>query len=318
MGDDINVMSANGKIINQALNYLNQNNNINNNGSIEDITETLNSNLALLDQIQTQLSVSNNVNIDNLLKREQLIKMQNDDLIQQLRNLQNIESTIENKNRYIEQIHNNINLQQNNIYFLTFSIVLGFILFGLIIMYGMGRISNKIFMYGLIIITVIYGLYFIYFFNIFYIKSAITSLFGNNPEARFGQAIQKWAEDIKTQTTKDIYGLEKNWINQNCNCPQEEEQQINNYIYAEDPNVSVTQQPGYFYYDGSTPQQLLLPTPITSELENIEWVDYSQPVGNEYNFNLNDPSNLLKYKLSQSNRLIPNNNINTRTYTTNL
>lgn len=317
-------MNANGQTVNQNYNNLinGQENSysLTNTQSILDITNALNNNMALLDAIQRELSVVNNVNQDNLIKREQLIKMQNEELMEQLRNLKEIQSNIENKNRYIEQINQNINNQQSNIYILSIYIFLSFILLIFIGAAGLGKITGKIFMYGLMGIGISFILVYIYSYDIFYVKSAITSLISGNPEARFGKALQSWSEEIKTNAQNEIYGMEKNWINNNCSCPPEEEESVqNNDIYAEDQNVSVSEQGGIFYYDGSTPQQLLTPTPQINNLENIEWVDYSQPIGKEYNFNLQDPTNRLKYDVSRSNRLVPNDNmINTKTQTTDL
>lgn len=317
-------MQQNGQIINQALNYLNQNQNLNNGASIQSITEALNRNMALLDEIQSELSVLNNVNQDNLIKREEYIKLQNEELLAQLRNLQNIQSNIENKNRYIEQINQNINYQQNNIYLLVISIILGVILFSIVILYGIGKLTNKMLLYGILILFVIYIIIVIYFYNIFYVKSALQSLFGNNPERRFGEALKNWSTEIKNKSQEELYGLEQSWINSNCNCPpQEETQQTqnnnnNNIPPEEEQNYNANIQQGYFYYDGSTPQQLLMPSPKISNLENIQWVDYSQPVGREYNFNLKDPQDRLKYEVSNSNTLIPNNNIYSVTNTVNL
>jgi hypothetical protein len=59
-------------------------------------------------------------------------------------------------------------------------------------------------------------------------------------------------------------------------------------------------------------------SPKISNLENIQWVDYSQPVGREYNFNLKDPQDRLRYEVSRSNTLIPNNNMYSVTNTVNL
>ena len=101
------------------------------------------------------------------------------------------------------------------------------------------------------------------------------------------------------------------------------------------PNNGVGPQPGYFYYDGSAPPELITPNnpiPLSPPYapgdlnENIQWVDYSQngelvisnygPSYNEfsdtnyYNYNNNNPQNILQNAIDNSNILV-NNTTNT-------
>ena len=69
------------------------------------------------------MSMTNNINTgllsniiqEILVKKDELIKLQNEDLTNQLRNLEAIQSNIENKNVIIDQINYNMEVQQNNI-----------------------------------------------------------------------------------------------------------------------------------------------------------------------------------------------------------
>jgi hypothetical protein len=292
---------------------------LSNSDSVEQITQAINQNLAELNVIQNQLSLANNINQENLVKRDQLLRMQNDDLMAQLRELEIIQSNIANKNTMLDQINTNILNEQTNINTLVGCVILAVILLGVIIAYGYGRIQGSLMILLVIIIAVCYVILFFYNYNIFYINTAWNNLFNSNTEARLGQALQTWSTDVKTDINTAIYGTEQNWINQNCQCPPSESEE-ETPLLPYSPNVSNSPQPGYFYYDGSAPPQLLVPTPVPSEMnENIEWVDYS-PNGqrvynnatnsvtytntNYYNYNSNNPENLLQEELDSSNILV--------------
>jgi len=307
---------------------------ISDNDIIGKITNALNENLAILNVIQNQLSLANNVNQENLVKREQLIKMENDDLMAQLRELESIQANISNKNTMLDQINTNISNEQTNINTLIGCVILAVILLGVIFAYGYGKIDKNLMILLVIIIAVCYVILFFYNYNIFYINTAWNNLFNSNTEARLGQALQTWSNDVKTDINTAIYGTEQNWIKENCACPvaeNEEETPLSPYT----PNNGVGPQPGYFYYDGSAPPELITPNnpmPLSPPYvpgdlnENIQWVDYSQngelvisnygPSYNEfsdtnyYNYNNNNPQNSLQNAIDNSNILV-NNTTNT-------
>ena len=153
-----------------------------------------------------------------------------------------------------------------------------------------------------------------YSYNIFYYKDAITYLF-DRKEQRLGYALKNWSDVKQSKLQTDLYGSESTWINNNCDCPPTTEEED---IYATNPNSSatVTETPGHFYYDGSAPQQLLVPTPTSPPLnEKIEWVDYSSNSNNNY-YNASsttDPAILLATRLANANTFV-----NDKTVTTNL
>ena len=91
------------------------------------IIKSINENLAELTLIQNQMNTKNNINQEILVKKDQLLRMKNDDLMKQLRELEVIESNIANKNRIIEQVNYNIqefnyfnNISDSIIYSITF------------------------------------------------------------------------------------------------------------------------------------------------------------------------------------------------------
>ena len=297
-----------------------------NGNSIEQITNALNQNLAELNVIQNQLSLANNVNQENLVKRDQLLKMENDDLMSQLRELEAIQANISNKNTMLDQMNTNISNEQTNINTLIGCVILAVILLAIIFAYGYGRIDKNLMVLLVIIIAVCYVILFFYNYNIFYINTAWNNLFNSNTDARLGQALQTWSTDIQSDINTTIYGTKQNWIEKNCACPaseNEEETPLLPYSSGDGNGP----QPGYFYYDGSAPPELITPnlpgpispTPIPGVMnENIQWVDYSQngqvvlnnssysfPNNkNYYNYNSNNPENRLQKEIDYSSTLV--------------
>ena len=294
-----------------------------------DIMTAININLAELDLINNMSIIKNNVNQELLVKKNKLLRMKNDDLMNQLRELEQIESAISNKNKLIEQTNSNILNQELNIKVLIASAILAVILLIAIILYGYSIININKLILVIIIITICYILIFMYSYNIFYYKDAITYLFDRR-EQRLGYALKNWS-DVKQSNLKDaLYGSESTWVKDNCACPATTEEE--DIIYATNQNsyATVTETPGHFYYDGSAPQQLLVPTPDPAILnENIEWVDYSSNGNISYNmltnkitntdtnyYNKNsatDPAILLAKRLATANTFVDE-----KTYTSNL
>ena len=313
---------------NNISNYLTTNN-----STIEELVKAINQNLAELNLIQNQLNTVNNLNQEALVKKDQLLRMENDDLMKQLRELETIQSTITNKDRLIDQTNNNIKSQNLNIKILVSSIALAIILLIAILLFGLGKIAMNLLILIIIIIAVLYFLLYIYSYNIFYFKDAITMLFDRRAQ-KLGYELNKWSDSIKTNVNNEIDSLKQNWIDQNCLCPEEtseEDSLLDSEMAGIGNNVNEEQVVGYYYYDGSSPAQLLVPEPTPNMRlnEKIDWVDYS-PDGNSkydarlnkiininnnyYNYNAsNDPVNIQLKKLDESKLLV-----NDQTYTGNI
>lgn len=298
-----------------------------NSDAITQITSAINSNLAELDFIQNELNTANNLNQETLVKKDQLLRMKNDDLMKQLKELEIIQSTITNKDRLIEQTNNNISEQESNIKILVISSILAIILLIAFISNGFNQISNNYLLIVVITVIVCYFILFIYSYNIFYFKTAITYLF-DRKSMRLGNELKNWSQHVKSELEDELFGKKVDWVNNNCACPIEDESEPDSY--ARDQNITEESIPGQFYYDGSSPQQLLVPTPESPTLsltKSIDWVDYSQDGQvkynrdsnkvsydnkNYYNYNVNskDPANILLNELNNSTALV-NNKTNT-------
>jgi hypothetical protein len=282
--------------------------------TVPDITRTANTYLDTLNISESAGNLVNNGLQQDIVLRDQLSKMENEDITNQLRNLNNIESNIENKSRLISQINDNMSNNDTNINVLIVSIIFSIIFLTTLILYGYTIVSKKIFYYSLYGLGIIYIFYVLYSYDIFYLKSALNKLFTRNFEKRLENTVQTWSKSIEDTLQKDLYGTKQDWVKNNCDCPTQEldeEGDQNVYPMIDDGSNTVFEEtPGYFYYDGSTPQQLLIPTPDSRILnQNINWVDYSQNSStNYYNYNAdtNDPNMKLRDALNNSSTLIPN------------
>lgn len=307
------------------------------NETIKNIIHAINENLSELDYIQTKLNTVNNLNQEALLKKSELIKLQNDDLQRQLRELEHIQSNIRNKDRLIEQTNYTIQHEELSIRVLIISCVLAFILVINIVLYGYYQISFTTFIIILSIIILLYIILFAYNYNIFYFRDSISYL-GNvqRLDLQLGKELNKWGnvvvDNVKHEVDYEKERLKKLWIKNNCECTPEEEQPIIPVIYEETHvdaiggNLSEKERPGHFYYDGSAPQQLLVPTPDPKELdEKIDWVDYSPNGRMRYNerLNKNEYINNNYYNYNSDHKLlneIHNSNplVNNQTYSANI
>jgi hypothetical protein len=286
-----------------------------NNSALEDIAKAINENLAQLNWIQNEIDIVGNLQKETLFKKEQLLTMENEDLLKQLRELEIIQNNIANKDKIIHQTNMSIEKDVFHSRILIVGIILALILFTIVYLYGSGIISKSLFIKLLIIILVIYVFMFIYINNIFYLRDALNYVF--TKDIQLAKKITKWAkieiDDLKT----DIYKDEQEWIKNNCGCPIEEEIQEET-LYPGGVNIIQPRIPGYFYYDGTAPQQLLVPTPNPklNLSDKIDWVDYS-PDGQIYydsklNKNIsinnkyynykdkNDPKNILTNALDKA------------------
>ena len=293
-----NILQNNSASLNDLYKELQGAHTISEQTSMEQTISAINLNLAQLGSIQEQLSTYNNINQETLLKQQQLLKMENDSLMNQLRELENIQNIVINKDRIIDQTNQNIIDSDYNIKILVICLVLGIILLVCVYLKGYGILKSNSAFYG---IFVIYIIVFIYVFNIFYVKTAISYL-SDRKARRLNNVLQKWSAISTANEQENKYGSKSAWEADNCSCPTAETQEE----YITDNNSGNTiQSPrsGHYYYDGTAPQQLLVPLPSlnnsTNFREKIDWVDYSNngtiPYKNNYynSGSTTDPVNTL-------------------------
>jgi len=288
-----------------------------NNDSISQIIKSINNNLAELTYIQNQLNTVTNLQQEALLKKETLLKLQNDKLLEQLRTLENIQSTIINKDRNIEQVNDNIENTNLNIRILSIGIILSLIFLLVIVLTGFNLMSEFQRNVCIVIVSISFLILVIYTYNVFYFRDSISGIYKSQ---NILSSAVKGLDDFKKEASHDIreslYGNENDWLNENCNCPLEENITEEN-LYAYDVNRIVKEIPGDYYYDKSAPPQLLVPSPddlsVQSD-EKIKWVDYSSNGVLRYDYatkkTYNENNNYYNYKNSNPNNKINLNKIN--------
>jgi len=293
-----------------------------NSTTIAELVKAINSNLAELHYIQNEQNIDNNINQERLAKQGQLLQMQNDDMLKQLRELEMIQSNISNKSRMIDQYNINVSNQDINIRVLYISIILAIILF-----FSMFIPSYRTII--IVIVIICYIILLMYSYNIFYFRTAFSYINKNNIDNVNKQILSmsnkeyKEFRDMLSPNDNDS-NSESEWNDYHCSCPAEEESiQTTININSEDNHLYEKQVGGQYYYDGSAPAQLINPFPRDLSLnENIDWVDYTangitqynQKSGqnsvsdhNFYNFNGNsDPRIFIKKSLNNSAAFVNN------------
>ena len=190
---------------------------------------------------------------DNILNKQSfLLELQNKNLNQQLDELQDIESQVATKSSLIRKNQRAYRLKSMKIHLLlVFFTVMAFLVFPLIAFLS-GYLG---FMTFIGIVTVVLVLYFIYTFyqldtlNIkTFAKPAINEL-----------------EEVGDAIYNEGKRLEKEWVNfisEECECPEEEEdEEADEETSAIPLSVphDIPDNQGKYYYDGSAPQQRIVP-----------------------------------------------------------
>lgn len=284
----------------------------NNNNMIDNIINSLNQNMAYLNTIQTQMNIVNNLDQEALLKKSELIKLENEDLQNQLRELEMIQSTITNKDRLIEQTELNTINESLNVYVLKISIIFALLLLAIIYIHGNKKIVNITALAIILIIIIVYTIFIIYTYNIFSFKNAI-HYFSHRQTLLSELKLNRWGVIISDNIANKRQKIKNQWIANNCACIAEEEQEdledaedleeLDDESYFSSSNKIVHEVPGYYYYDKSAPKEFIAPiknlvksvvkTILTPDIKRepidyIEWPDYSPNGTAKYNKSSND------------------------------
>lgn len=239
-----------------------------------------------------------------LYQQDKLLDLRNDDLDNQLVKLQNVQSSIINKDRIIDQLNENIYDNNNMIFFLNVLVVFSIILFFLIILYGQKTISGNFLGSMLFLFVFIMIVVYLYSFNIFKFKDGFNFTKQNRNEIILS-SLDKWDKEISDYVHFDK-SKNKKWESKNCDCTVMEEEGEGGFASIYDPKKVPIK--GYFYFDGNDPQQLLVPSPQKdiykdNRNDNIDWVDYSEDSKKNY---YDYPNDDLKNKLNESTKLVDN------------
>ena len=235
-----------------------------------------------------------------LTKQDQLMRIKNNDLNNQLSDIKDLENNIINKDRLIEQTQGHIEKNDNNIQILYVSLGLSLIIFVSIILYAMGKMNDKILGIVVTFVILIFVLKVMYNYNILHFASLVHFL-DNRRNLRIGESISNFNKEFGLQ--QRLYGDKQDFIDQNCVCPESED------IYTDEENTGVDIKPGYFYYDKNAPKQILIPdggdkVNVSKNTDNpiydkIHWVDHDKKAS-DTDFDVKsykiDPNNYDVYK----------------------
>ena len=284
---------------------------------LETTVNNLNTNVNSTNLNYNKASTISNVNSQILLKKDQLIKMKNEDLNKQINNLQNYESSIINKDRLIEQTNVHMKSNDRKIKFLIFTMIIVFIGFILFIVYKSGYVSELVFKILGTILVVLFIMVLFITFNILYFRTIFVDFWEYRKNNRLLNAVKDWTNYTKTDLQTNLYGDKNDWEDENCDCPPDEE------ILPTEGNISVTGKPGLYYYDGNAPKQLVVnndtrggepvnvsTSPDSEIFDKIDWVDHDNYTYDEEGSYQIKPNDYKRYE----NGLLVNNS----TYTANL
>ena len=196
--------------------------------------------------------------------------------------------------------------------------LIGFLLF---VIYKSGYISELIFkILGTILITIFLFLLFVTF-NILYFRTIFVEFWQYRKNQRLLNSVKDWTNFTKTNLQTNLYGNKNDWEDENCDCPPDEE------VLPTEGNISVTSKPGYYYYDGIAPKQLIVnndtqggepvdvsDSPDSEIFDKIQWVDHD-------NYTYKESNNKKgAYQIKPNNNKLYTNGllVNNSTYTANL
>lgn len=247
-----------------------------------DDTDTYNLNL---------INTNSNVDIDVDQKQNELTTIENNNIRNQYKELENIKYNIINKNSLIE--NTNSALEETNIKINILSTILFFSFLFLIViyLYGSNTISSTILLGSFIFILIIYGLLLLYYFDIGAFRLFVYNFY-NVKGFKFDQQLKGWVD----QMDNNLQEIKSEFATSNCDCPTAENSSNNkntdintnnrkrnksNIIYNENgeeeeynSQYRTIQSTDYSYYDDSAPPQTVYPFPNSSMKNEIEWVDY--------------------------------------------
>ena len=287
---------------------------------LETTVQNLNSAVDTTNLNYNTANTVSNINSQILLKKDQLIKMKNEDLNKQINNLQNYESSIINKDRLINQTDLHVKNNDIKIKFLIFSMVLVFLGLILFTIHKGKYISDLIFKILVTILITIFILSLLITFNIFYFRTIFVEFWQYRKNQRLLNAVSDWTNYAKTDLQTNLYGNKDDWEDENCDCPPDEE------VLPTEGNISVTTKPGYYYYDGNAPKQLIVnndtkggepvdvsDTPDMEIFDKIQWVDHD-------NYTYEEGEGKGTYQIKPNNNNLYKNGllVNNSTYTANL
>lgn len=206
-----------------------------------------------------EYNIKNNIynNQRKLLnKYDYYINIHNKKLNEQLNDLENIQNNITTKDSLIKGNQQSYIKKEKTFHTLKVFIGVSSTLVFIILLYLSNKISLASLLLWMIIIIIMYGIYVAYVFNLFYLKSV----------TNFSAHELKALKDDLYEEGREIEDRINEYLNGNCDCPNNNGNKKNgNYFQnIKSPHKhflphSATPNDGFFYYDGSAPQERIIP-----------------------------------------------------------
>jgi len=205
----------------------------------------------------------------------ELNDLENEKVINSMQKLEYIKNTITTKDKLIKQINQNTEMQiriMKNILFITSVIILSGLIFKFLPKY------KKL----IIILWIILGVYFMYIYNIFYFqdffnKDKLIDIANEAGDDVYNNLDKYFGKDDDTSSDYT------NWVNNNCKCNNNDNQYGES---EEEMNLPMTGlSPGLYYYDGTSPKQLINPLPTEENTDKIYYPDYDKSPQIKFNNN---------------------------------
>ncbi len=248
-----------------------------------------NANFTSLNSENNEQQKASNIVREVLLRQQELMDLQNTDLNNQISTLDNMQSQIFSKERLIEENDAFALKSERDIRVLSGSLIITVILLLVVFSYYRGGLSERNFSIVFILILFVFLFYLCYQYNILYLQDSLTRLF----TFKF---LYDVSAEIKAKTESGLFGgsgsyykssSEKEWIDQNCKCDSSSSSDSGD-IYSGnysgtgyEIDLSGTTTVGFFYNDGTSPSQLIVPENTEAAAgefkDKIEYVD--QPMG---------------------------------------
>ena len=145
-----------------------------------------------------------------------------------------------------------------------------------------------------------------YLYNVFYLRDSL-DLFGRRRREIIQDRLMNWGHKVDTNLKSIFKGDEKKWIDKNCSCKIQQEENYDYNTYSNNKN-KMNMKNGFFYNDNSAPSQMIVPSVSKNDTpyqDSIMWTDYS-------------PNSSLTYMSNPSKNTTTGIYRNTKTYTSNL
>ena len=219
-----------------------------------------NSSLDVSNSDNNTLSSKYNIEREILMRKEELQELENQNINQQYIRMQNLQSQIFTKERLIEENLYHAEQNENNMRTLMGTFLFAIVLFLIISMYGSGKLEDTKLYKLCIILLFLFILFIMFQYNIFYLNQSLKYLFSFQFLSSVGKEIEQKTAEMKEDINKAKYGTNYDtWKNKNCGvCPPPSQP---SEISAGDFVIETSgYAPSFYYQDGSTPNQVIVPT----------------------------------------------------------